>query len=116
MTQTPIPILNLGTGVKWEVSKQKQATVTSVKLGDGYSINTVPPNSDRITYSITIPGLNTASKNNIANTLKAYQGVTKFRWQPIPVIPYKTFICDRFSVIHKGDNVWEITANFIEQK
>ena len=116
MMQTPIPILNLGTGVKWEVSQEKQSSVTNVKLGDGYSINTRSPDSTRTTYSITIPGLNTASKHSIANTLKAYQGVTKFRWQPIPAIPYKTFICNRFSVIQKGDNVWEITANFIEQK
>ena len=115
MTQSSIPILNLPF-VKWEVSQQNQATVTSIKLGDGYSINTLPPSSTRTTYSITIPGLNTSSKNQYAQTLKAYQGVTKLRCQPISAIPYKIFICDRFSVIQKGDNVWEITANFIEQK
>lgn len=116
MTQSTIPILDLPGGIKWEVSKQKQVTASNIKLGDGYSVNTVPPDSDRVTYSITIPGLNTASKNNIVNTLKSYQGITQFRWHPIPAIPYKIFICDRFTVTHQGENVWQITATFIEQR
>lgn len=109
------PILSLPS-VKWEVSQQVEIAQTSVKLGDGYSINTSPPNSSRTTYSLTIPGLNDATKNQIVNTLKAYQSVVKFRWRPIEALPYKVFICDRFSVVHKGQNSWEINANFIEQK
>lgn len=110
----PVGILNLPP-VKWEVSQENKATVTSIKLGDGYSVNTLPPNSTRITYSITIPGLNTATRNSIVQTLKAYQGATRFKWRPISALPYKIFICDRFSVTHQGQNTWQITANFIEQ-
>ena len=110
-----ILVLNLPP-VKWEVSQQVEIPQIVTKLGDGYSMNTSPPNSSRTTYSVNIPGLNGTMKNQIAGTLKSYQGVTKFRWRPIEALPYKVFICDRFSVINKGENVWEINANFIEQK
>jgi phage-related protein len=112
---TEIPILNLPP-VKWQISSEVNNTSVSIKLGDGYSVNSNAPNSIRHSYSITIPALSTSSKDNIVAVLKQYQGVTKFRWRPIEQMQYRVFVCDRFSATAQGTNVWEVTANFIEQK
>lgn len=109
------PILHLPP-CKWEVSQDKTIHKTTAKLGDGYTLDAVSTNSTRLEYSLSIAGLNTSARNSIVSTLKSYQGVTKFRWRPVPFIAYKEYICDRFSVQNNGDNVWTINATFKEQR
>jgi hypothetical protein len=114
-TPTPAPILTLPP-CKWEVSLEKTVYKTSGKLGDGYSLAAIAPNSDRLVYTLSIPGLRTSERNSIVSTLKSYKSTTKFRWRPIEFMPYKEYICDKFSTVNEGDNVWTLNATFTEQR
>ena len=112
---TPAPILSLPP-CKWEVSLEKTIYKTSGKLGDGYSLAAIAPNSDRLVYTLSITGLRTTERNSIVSTLKGYKSTTKFRWRPIEFMPYNEYICDKFSTVQEGDNVWTINATFTEQR
>ncbi len=112
---SPAPILTLPP-CKWEVSLEKTVYKTSNKLGDGYSLSAIASNSDRLVYNLSITGLRTSECNSIVSTLKGYKSTIKFRWRPIEFMPYKEYICDKFSTVHEGDNVWTINATFTEQR
>jgi phage-related protein len=111
----PAPILLLPP-IKWEFSREAKIQLQSTKLGDGYGITAIAPNSIRDNHEIIIPDLDTATKNNIISLFVSYRGITRFRWRPLDTFPYKEYICDKWSVIQQSPYLWQITATFIEQK
>lgn len=110
-----VPILVLPP-IKWEFSRESKIQTQSTKLGDGYGVTAIVPNSIRDTYEIVIPNLNTSDKNSIISLFTSYGGITRFRWRPLDTFAYKEYICDKWSVIQQGTYLWQITATFIEQK
>lgn len=102
--------------IRWEFSRESKIQTQSTKLGDGYSVMTIVPNSIRDTYEIVIPNLNTSDKNDIISLFASYGGITRFRWRPLDTFDYKEYICDKWSVIQQGIYLWQITTTFIEQK
>ena len=112
---SPAPILVLPP-IKWEFSQEKKIQTQITKLGDGYGLMSIVPNSARITTEIVIPNLSTANKNEIVSLFKAYGGITRFRWRPLETLTYKEYICDKWSVIQQGTYLWQISATFAEQK
>lgn len=102
--------------IKWDFSREVKIQSQSTKLGDGYGITAIAPNSIRNNYEITIPNLNATSRNDIISAFTQYAGITRFRWRPYDTFPYKEYICDKWSVIQQGDYLWQITATFTEQK
>ena len=111
---SPAPILVLPP-IKWEFSQEKRIQTQITKLGDGYGLMSIVPNSARITTEIVIPNLSTANKDEIVSLFKAYGGITRFRWRPLDTLPYKEYICDKWSVIQQGIYLWQITATLTEQ-
>jgi phage-related protein len=101
---------------KWEFSQETKIQTQITKLGDGYGVIALVPNSLRNTTEIVIPNLSTAIKNNIISLFIEYGGITKFSWRPLDTFPYKEYICDKWSVIQQGVYLWQITATFTEQK
>lgn len=113
--QSTAPILSLPP-IKWGFSSNKTIFQQTTKLGDGYSQILINPDSIRTNYDIAIPNLSTQSKNEIVALFKQYGGFIKFQWRPLISFGYKEFVCDKWSAINQGVNIWEITATFIEQK
>lgn len=111
----PAPILVLPP-IKWEFGTERKIQTQSTKLGDGYDVKVIVPNSRRDVVDLTIPNLNIITKNDIINTLTQYAGITRFRWRPFDTFNYKEYICDKWSVIQQGTYLWQITATFTEQK
>lgn len=109
------PILSLP-HVKWDFTRDVKHQVNNTKLGDGYGIVATSVQSIKEVYEVVFPNLNTATKDNIVNTLIQYGGYTKFRWRPLDFLPYKTYICDKWSVIQQGTYLWQVTATFTEQR
>lgn len=110
-----VPILVLPP-IKWEFGKETKIQTQSTKLGDGYGVTAIVPNSIRDTYEIVIPNLKTSDKNNIISLFTTYGGITRFRWRPLDIFAYKEYICDKWSAIQQGTYLWQITATFTEQK
>jgi phage-related protein len=115
----PSPILILPP-TKWEFSQEVKAQIQNTKLGDGYGLMVISPNSARTTTELIIPNLSTADKDEIIDLFTSYGGITKFRWRPLDTqytpYNYKEYVCDKWSVIQQGTYLWQITATFIEQK
>lgn len=102
--------------IKWEFSKETKIDSQSTKLGDGYALKAINPNSIRDVYDVTIPNLTASAKNEIVFTLSQYGGFVRFRWRPFDTFPYKEYCCDKWAVIRQGTYLWQITATFTEQK
>lgn len=113
MSLAPILVLP---PIKWEFSQEKKIQTQTTKLGDGYGLMSIVPNSIRTTAEIVIPNLSTTDKDEIISFFTDYGGITKFRWRPLETLTYKEYICDKWSVIQQGTYLWQISATFTEQK
>jgi phage-related protein len=103
--------------IKWEFSQEVKVQIQNTKLGDGYGLMVVAPNSARTTTELIIPNLSTADKDEIIDLFTSYGGITRFRWRPLDTLAYsyKEYICDKWSVIQQGTYLWQVTATFTEQ-
>ena len=113
MSLAPILVLP---PIKWEFSQERKIQTQTTKLGDGYGLMSIVPNSMRTTAEIVIPNLSTEDKDEIISLFIDYGGITKFRWRPLETLTYKEYICDKWSVIQQGTYLWQISATFAEQK
>lgn len=111
-----VPVLVFPSGIAWDYTREVKYEISKTKLGDGYGVIATSSKSIKEIYEIIFPGLNTANKDNIINTLKQYGGYTRFKWRPFSTFSYKEYVCDKWNVSQQGTYIWQITTTLIEQK
>jgi phage-related protein len=100
--------------LKWEFTQSRKVESFPINLGDNYSIIGTVPNSDRLTWNLTFPGLDYTEADDLVDLFSSLKGSEIFQWTPVPNVPVKDYVCTDWSVSKQGVDVVQITATFLE--
>ena len=100
----------------WGFQQTNKPVTYKTKLGDGYSFDTIAPNSYREEWSITGNNLDDSEVENVTLFIENAAGVTSFQWRPNTTTAYKNYWCTDFSLTETSPNQFQISLKLQEAK
>lgn len=106
------PILQLTPN--WDITQSVSYDNWETELGDGYiQVAEGGPSSRTEKWSVRRTGLTKAQAFALHSELSVYAGDESFQWQPSSSVPFKIYTCKEWSLNPLGQNLWEISAEFV---